>query len=306
MSFHLAARAQSMTRRVSLRAIFYMCVASLCFSLVELVGQYMVHDVSPYFLVWARYVVHLLFMLIILGPHYKTRLVKTSNLKLQFLRSMTMLAMPICFILATQRMPSNDVWSVYWLSPLVALALSTWILREPAGSTRWIVALLGLIGTLFIVQPDAGIFSTASVLAFGMGVCISVHLMLSRVLRYDHPLASLFHTALWVFVILSFFVPFLWKIPSLTSLIGMVLIGLIGVAGLFALARSGELAPLPVVASFAYTETIWTLLLKLVLFGTLPGLRMILGALVIAGVSGYSLLYESSPAETIVLSPDVN
>ena len=304
MNLHLTAWAPAVVQRVSVRAILYMCLASLCFSIVELVGQYMVRDVSAYLVVWARYAVHLLFMVIVLGPHYKTRLIRTSNLKLQILRSMTMLGMPVCFILAVQQMPTNDVWSVYWLSPLIALALSTWILREPAGLIRWVAAIVGLVGTLFIVQPDAGIFSMASVLAFGMGFCISLHLMLSRVLREDHPLASLFYTALWVFVVLSFFLPILWHMPSLRSLVGLVLIGLIGMVGLFALARSGELAPLPVVASFAYTETIWTLLLKFIIFGILPGVRIIFGALVVAGVTGYLVIHESSPETVNRLSLD--
>lgn len=292
MSSHIWSRFVPLTQLVSLRAIFYMCLASLCFSVVELVGQHVVQNVSAYATVWFRYAVHLLFMIIVLGPRYRTKLVQTSNLKLQIVRSLTMLGMPVCFILAAQRMPANDVWAVYWTSPLVALALSTWVLRESAGTIRWAASLIGLVGVLFIIQPDAGIFAPAALLAFGMGVCISLHLMFSRILRHDHPLASLFYTALWVFLILCFFLPAFWEMPSLTSVVGMTIVGLVGMVGLFALARSGELAPLAVVASFAYTEVLWTVILNLVFFGILPGLRTVLGASVLVAATACLLFYE--------------
>lgn len=269
-----------------------MCLSALCFTVVELVGEHMVSNISPYQVVWTRYAVHLVFMLLVLGPVYKTRLVKTGRLKIQILRSMTMLAMPVCFILASATMPTHDIWAVYWSSPLVALALSAWVLRESADWRHWLVALVGLGGMLLIFQPDRAVLALAALLAFGMGVAISLHLTLSRVLRHDHPVTSLFHTALWVFLALSFMMPSVWRTPSLTSLVGMIIIGLVGALGLFALARAGELSPLPVVASFAYSESIWTLTLNAILFGVIPGKVVLLGLLVIIGVTAYSLVHE--------------
>ncbi|MBZ0297819.1 MAG: DMT family transporter [Anaerolineae bacterium] len=299
MSLHLSLHAPSVVQRVALRAIFYMALSSLCFSLVELVGQHMVSNVSPYQLVWARYFVHLLFMVLVLGPRYKTNLVRTSNLKLQIVRSLTMLAMPVCFIMSARYLALNNIWAIYWTSPLMALALSTWVLGEAAGFTRWVAGFIGLAGTLLIVEPDMGIFAPAALLALGMGLSISLHLMFSRILRKDHPLASLFYTALWVFLALSFVVPFLWSAPSLTSLVGMILVGIVGMVGLFALARSGELAPLSIVASFAYLEVVWTLILNLLLFGYVPDKRMIVGAFVIIAATAYLLIFEGNSSNSL-------
>jgi drug/metabolite transporter (DMT)-like permease len=153
-------------------------------------------------------------------------------------------------------------------------------------------AAFGLIGVLLVLQPDRGILSLASLLALGMGLSFSLHLTLSRVLRVEHPLANLFYTGFGVFVPLCFVVPFLWQPPSLTSLAGMAFIGVVGALGLFAFARSAELAPMPVVAGFAYTEVIFTMLFNAVLFHELPGRMMLLGGLVIAGVVGYLFIHE--------------
>lgn len=287
----IPAKTLHVNRDSVLRAILYMTLSAVCFSVVELTGTNLVRDVSPYQLVWTRYAVHLLFMVVVLGPHYKTRLVRTSRLPLQITRSLTMLAMPLFFIMAVSAMPSNDVWSVYWLSPLIALVFSVLVLREPVGRLFWAIGGLGFGAMLLIFRIDSGALSPASLFAVGMAACLSLHLTLSRILRQDHPLTSLFHTALWVFIPLSFVMPFVWTPPSLTSLVGMVIIGLVGALGLYALARSGELASLPIVASFAYSEALWTLLLNLILFGILPGIRTIVGVAVICGITLYQFVY---------------
>ena len=75
-----------------------------------------------------------------------------------------------------------------------------------------------------MLHPDARTLTPAVLLAFGMGVCISLHLMFSRMLRTDNPITSLFYTALWVFLVLCFGLRMFWVVPSMRSLVGMVLI----------------------------------------------------------------------------------
>ncbi len=171
--------------KVWARAIFFMCLSALCFAAIELAGQHMVQGVSSYEVVWTRYAVHLLFMGVALGPRYKTRLIQTSHLKLQIARGLCMLGMPICYILAAQAMPVNDVWSVYWLAPLIGLVLSSLMLGEDAGWKRWVANAVGFAGVLLILRPDRGIISLSSLLPIGMGLFFSLHLTLSRIANPD-------------------------------------------------------------------------------------------------------------------------
>ena len=278
--------------RTRLTAIGHMLLASLCFAAIETVGGVFIRGESSVEIVWFRYATHLFIMLVVFAPRYRRGLVRSTKPSLQVVRSLTMLAMPACYLLAVHRMPSYDVWSVYWMSPLIALALSTFVLGERAGRTRWTASLVGLVGVLAILRPDAATLGPAMVLAFGMGLCISVHLMLSRVLRADSPITSLFHTALWVFIVLCFVIRTFWVVPDLSNMVGMVLIGLIGLVGLYSLARAGELAPLAVVASFAYSETLWLMFFGVLAFHIIPGRRSIAGAAVVAGTIGFLLVYE--------------
>jgi len=283
-------------------AIAYMLLASMCFAAIEMVGARLVRGQSALETVWFRYATHLLVMLVVFAPRFRTGLVRTQRLGLQIARSLTMLAMPLCYLLAASHMPSVDVWSVYWTSPIVALALSTWVLGERAGRTRWMASVVGFVGVLVMLHPDPRTLTPAVVLAFGMGVCISLHLMFSRMLRTDHPITSLFYTGLWVFLVLSFGIRTFWVVPSLTSLVGMGLIGVIGLLGLYSLARAGELAPLAVVASFAYTEGLWEMGFGLVVLHVVPSLTSVTGALIVAATVAFLLVYEHRRAPVPALT----
>jgi drug/metabolite transporter (DMT)-like permease len=209
---------------------------------------------------------------------------------------MTMLIMPLAFVLAVRYMPAHDVWSAYWLSPLTILGLGVAVLHERGGPVRWAAGFIGLLATALIERPDRGLLTFALLPALGVGAAISVHLLLSRVLRRDDPLASLFHTALWVFAALTLVVPFAWDTPSLRTLLGIVFIGLAGMACLYFLARAGETAPLPVVASFAYTELIWLLAFNVLIFHFRPDRWAALGSLIVMGLTLFMLVYEHRAA----------
>ncbi len=301
MNMRLALRVPAAMQRVSLRAIFYMTLSALCFAAAELVASHFIRGISQIQLVWGRYAVHLLFMVTVLGPRYKRKLVSTNHLGLHILRSLTMLIMPLGFILGyAANMPTHDIWSLYWLSPLMMLALSTLVLHERVGNVRWIAGVIGFVAMMLIYQPDRSILSPVALLGLSSGLAISLHLLLSRILREDHPLTSLFHTALWVFLIVTFVMPFVWQRPSGTDIEGMILIGIIGLIGLLVLARAGELMPLSIVAFFSYTDPIWALILNAIFFGILPRKGELLGVFIIASVTIFLLYYEGNRAPSQV------
>ena len=279
-----------------LRPAGYMLLASACLAAVETIGGSFISGMSIVQLVWCRYAVHLMFMLVVLAPRRGTAIVRSRHLGLQVLRSMTMLVMPLAFVLAVRDMPPNDVWSAYWLSPLTMLVLGVAVLHERVGPVRWIAGGVGLLAAALIEQPDRGLLTVALLPAIGVGAAISVHLLLSRVLRDDDPLASLFHSALWVFAVISLAVPFVWDPPTPRELLGIGFVGLAGMACLYLLARAGETAPLPVVASFAYTELIWLLVFNVAIYHLEPDRWAAAGALIIVALALFMLVYEHRSA----------
>lgn len=274
------AAVKAMPIRARLTGLGFMCVAMLTWAAIERIAGFFSQHYASYQIVWVRYGTHLLFMLAVLGPRYKTRLIRSRHLLLQLARAMMMLGMHLCFIWAVRRVPENDVVSVLWLSPLLLMVMALW-LRERVRPVYWIVTLIAIAGMLMVLQPGRDTLSTSVVFSLGMGVCFSLYQLTTRLMPDESILASLFYTAFGVWVPLSLLMPSHWVTPTLPDLGLMVSIGLIGFVTLYALDRALELAPAPVVAPFALTQPVFVLIANLVLLGLVPTGLTLLGALIV-------------------------
>ena len=214
--------------------------------------------VSPYQVVWTRYGTHLIAMLLVFGPRHGRGLVVTRRLRPMILRSLCMLGMPICFILAAARMPLSDLFGIFWISPLIAIGLSTFCLEGRPGLRPWIAGFCGAVGAILFTGVYKGQVTWGWPPALGMSGCFAAYVVLTYEVRQEPVLTRLFHSALWVFLSLSLVVPLIWRRPSLAGLASMVAIGLLGWVLLFSLDLALDLAPPSVVAPFLYMNLIWT------------------------------------------------
>jgi drug/metabolite transporter (DMT)-like permease len=112
-------------------------------------------------------------------------------------------------------------------------------------------------------------------------------------------MGNLFHTALWVFLILSLAIPFIGLKFDPAHLVLMVLMGLTGWAVLFFLDRSLCLAPLSLTAPFIYVQPVTTRALRFVLFHQNPDIPAMAGAVIVLGVMIWIFLKESHPREEL-------
>lgn len=288
MTAILATLPQIKTR---LYAILLMGLSVFLWAVMEMMGSLLPSTYSPYQTVWMRYATHLLFMLAVLGPRYRGRLVQTPRLGMQLLRSLLMLGMPIFFITALYHMPATEALTIFWVAPLIALGLSSVLLAERTSRLRWLVSLASFVGVLLILRPAGNLWHWSLVLPLGMAFCFSLYQVMTRMMQDEDTLASLFYTALGVFILLSFGLPFFWQPLTLSSGLVMMAIGLLGFLGLFTLDRSLELAPVSAVAPFAYTQPIWMSGFSSVLIGHTPGRAAMLGIVIIIS-SGIFLIIK--------------
>jgi drug/metabolite transporter (DMT)-like permease len=209
---------------------------------------------SPYQTVWVRYGAYLVFMLAILGRTEGWKMVCTPRLGRQVFRSLLMLAMPFCFISAVCRgINLRLVWAMSWIAVPMTILMANVILRERFATAQWIAALIGLAGTwLFIRPPFPRTGGWLLLLPLGMGFCFALYVVLTREMRTEPTSANLFHTALWVFIPLSFVMPSVWHTPSPKVALVMIGIGVWGFVVLLFLDRALAWAPASLVAPFIY------------------------------------------------------
>jgi drug/metabolite transporter (DMT)-like permease len=261
-------------------------VFTLCWAVVEVIGS--AAGVSAYQVVWSRYAVHLAFMLLAFGPRYGTALVRTPRIGRQVLSSLCMLGMPVSFIWTMQRLPSRDAMPLLWLSPLFVVVLSSILTRdEGPGKRAWGAAFVGLVGVFAIYQPDGGMLHPSAVLGVATAFCLALYLIIVRSMRHELVWTKLFHTALWVFLVLGLVVSHVWRTPTVKGMLALVTIGLLGWLGLYALDTALELATPAELAPALYTQVVWEELLVFA-HGGIPHTARLLTGLLLVAVAGAS------------------
>jgi len=242
------------------------------------------HGYAALQIVWTRYGTHLLLMVMAFGPRHGFDLVKTGRRPLQIVRGLLMLAMPSSYVLAARTMHGSDLLSIFWLAPLITLALGHTLLGERAPWRWWLTTLLAYLGTLPIFSPGSGVLAPGSLFAIGMAASMSLYLVLTRSLsRTEALLTNLFYTAAAVFCPLSVALPAFWRPPTLGDGTKMIVIGLLGFAALWLLEKALGKSPASELAPIIYTQPLWTLAARSLGLGRWPSVSAITGGIVLCG-----------------------
>jgi drug/metabolite transporter (DMT)-like permease len=232
--------------------------------------------------VWTRYGVHLLVMLFLFRRRGRT-LVRSRQLRMQVGRSLLMFGMPAGYVLGQYAIGTEGTLSVFWTAPLLVLAL-----RHVKAPAAWAAGFVAFAGVLLVLQPDPGRFGPGALFAVAMCLCFAGYVYLTERLQADGTVTSLFHSALWVFVVLSVRIPFVWEWPAVQGWIALVLIGVAGLAGLFFLDLGVRLGGPEAVAPTLFLQPV--LFAVLVSGGSDLGMRGVLGSLLILAATLASLL----------------
>jgi drug/metabolite transporter (DMT)-like permease len=86
----------------------------------------------------------------------------------------------LCYIVALSQLPIADVIAIMQTAPLFLIVVLAFLLREPVGSARVGLVLLGLAGGLLVAQPGPAGLSSAALLAFASAMLIAVRDLIGR------------------------------------------------------------------------------------------------------------------------------
>jgi drug/metabolite transporter (DMT)-like permease len=236
-------------------------------------------------IVWSRYAVHLLALLLICGWRRPQRLWHTRRLPLQLGRSLLMLVMPLSFALAVSLgTPAATVWSVFWVAPLMIVAIGHWLLRERVSSRVWIGAALGAVAAAAVMAPTSTGSPLLLLLPLAMAASFSLYVVLTRSLRDEDVRANLFYTAFGVFALLTPYMGVVWVTPSVHDAIVMIGIGVIGLVALLALDRAASAAPVSTAAPVLHLHVVCLAAVETLLHGQPPSNRVLAGAAIIVAI----------------------
>ena len=257
-------------------------LAVFLFSSMDTLAKFLLRSYPLPPLIFARYAVHTLLMLMLLAPRMGLDLLRTKRPGLQVLRGLLLVGSTGLFYLALRYLPLAEAAAITFVAPVMVTALSGPMLGERVGARQWLAVTLGFIGVLVIIRPGGGMLTYASVFPLITALLFALYQIMTRKLAgRENPFTTLFFTALVGTLAASLMLPFSWQSPSLKQAGLMVAIGCLGGLGHFLLIRAVEIASPTALAPFIYTQLVWSTLLAFVAFGEFPDLVSMLGMLVI-------------------------
>ncbi len=275
-----------------LRGIVLMLVAVMLFvamdtTIKHLGARYPVTEV-----VWARYVFHLLVLVVLLGRRFG-RALRTRRPGLQLVRSALLVGATLLFTKGVTLIPLADASAVFFMAPIAVTAFSMPLLGERVGFDRWVGVAAGFAGALVIIRPGTGMMQVGALFPLAAALCYGLYMIATRALsRSDDAVTTIVITAFIGSLVMTVLVPFSWTPPTAFDWGLMVGLGVVGALSHYLLILAFEAAPAAVVSPFDYTRLLWATAAGYFFFGDLPDGWTVLGAAIIAASGLYILRRE--------------
>ncbi|MEZ5613603.1 MAG: DMT family transporter [Rhodocyclaceae bacterium] len=278
-----------------LRGILLFMLALMLFALLDATSKHLTATFAVPLLVWARYALHFVIMLVFVAPSMRLQLVRTDNLTLQVVRALALVGTTGFAMMAFRSMPLAEATAVLFLSPLMVTLLAGPFLHERIGAGRWMAVVVGFAGVLLIARPGGALNLAGFLWALAGATCYAAYQLLTRRLSHaEHPLTLLFYTALVGTAVMSLALPWFWFefSPAPLQWLMIASLGFYGGVGHFILIRAFRLAPASTLTPFGYTQLVWAGLLGWLAFGHVPDLLSAAGMAVIAAAGLWLALGE--------------
>jgi drug/metabolite transporter (DMT)-like permease len=287
--------------------VLLIVAALLCFTLIDAIIKVLTQRYPVPLLVFARWGVQVVALLLWLVPAMGTRLFRSRELPLQLARGVLLLGASLCFFNALKFLPLAEVTALTYLSPMLVALLSAVFLRERLTALRVAMIAAGLLGMLLIVRPGGEIFHGAALLALAAAGFNAAFQILTRKLAAEDARVTLVYPAIVGTVLMSFAAP--WTgieqaIPWVDVAL-IVVAGLVGTFGHFLFILAFQRAPASGLTPFTYVQLVWATVVGWAIFGRLPDAFSLAGMLVIAGSGLVVVLHERRRSRLPVAVPTV-
>lgn len=266
-----------------LAGIALMLAATLSFVLLDGSAKYLADRLPVVQLVWARYTISLALLTAALPLLGGWGIVSTNRPVVQCVRGFMLMCATASIFTAMRYLPMADAYAISFISPAIVAALAIPVLGERVSVPRWTAIGLGFLGVLIVIRPGSGVVSWPAVFPLAMATFYAIYQVMTRAVgASDPPLTTLFYTMLVGTAVSSVAMPFVWApIPDVGSFVVLIWMGVIGIAGQFALITAFAKAPASVLAPIAYTQIVWAAIGGFLVFGDIPDFATIVGSLVV-------------------------
>jgi len=276
--------------------------ATVLFATHDATSKYLIPIFSIPLLVWARYVIYVLFMLVGVAPRMGRELIVTQRPWLMICRALLLVGVSVFFQYTLKALPLAEATALTFITPLLVALLSGPMLHEKVRLRAWLATAAGFCGVLLIARPGGSMNLVGVGCALATSLCYAFYQILTRKLSASEPpMRQLFYTAIAGAIAMSLVIPAYWTGVVPTPIQGLMILslGLTAGIGQFFLIRAFHITLASTLSPLLYFQLIWAMLLGWALFSQLPDLLTVAGMLVI-GASCFSLVMNQPRAAAYV------
>lgn len=268
-----------------LRGVLFMCIACALFPVMNGIVKLLAATYEPQQIVWFRIVSHLVLVAAVFMPRMGLGLLRTRRIGTQFVSSVMMLLSTLFFFSAVKSIPVAEAISVTFVAPLAVVLLAWPLLGERITWFRMAAVIVGFSGVLIVIRPGSAVFQWASLLLLCSAMCYAIYqILIRRLAGVDAPATSIFYSVLLGAIIMSIWLPLVWKMPANWSDWALLCsLGVFGALGHYCVAKAMTYASANFVAPFNYTQMIGSVIVGYFMFAEVPDFYTWLGTAVVVG-----------------------
>jgi drug/metabolite transporter (DMT)-like permease len=248
-------------------------------------------SIPPYEIVGFIGMVQVLAVIAATGRRGNIGPLKPRNVRHQLLRAILVLVNTFCNAIAVKHMPLTSFYVIIFTAPMVIAILAAFFLREHLDRKKIIAVLAGFGGVVYAINPAAPVSSGDLIgyaALFFSVLAYSVNTTWLRVMTQAESLQSLVFFSGAVEAIAAF-IPMLWHFEQPTIFLFIILLaaGILNFLGNFANYKSLQHTTAANVSQFHYTQIITGALLGYLIWHDVPGMHLIIGAVIIIAAGLY-------------------
>jgi drug/metabolite transporter (DMT)-like permease len=272
-----------------LRGIALILVSTVFLGTSDVTSKYLSATLPSIEIAWIRFLVFALIMVPAMVPGSPVYSLRTGQAGLQLWRGVTLLGSSLLFISGLRYLPIAEASATSFIAPVVVTALSIVFLGERVGLRRWLATAVGLIGVLIILRPGTSAFHVAAFFPLVSASAWACTLIMTRMMSgKEHAATTMTYSSIVGLCIVTALVPFVWVAPTWHDILFGTLVGVASTAGQWIVVLAFRYADASVLAPFSYTQLLWVSILGFIVFGEVPDVWTIAGAVIIVASGLYT------------------
>jgi drug/metabolite transporter (DMT)-like permease len=285
-----------------IKAVSLKIASTVAFALMGAQARYLGDAVPVGEIVFCRGLLALIPIVVFFGWRGQLRgALHTNRLSAHLVRGTFSVIGTFCTFGALARLPIADVTAIAFIAPLITVIFAALILKEHVHAYRWSAVGFGFIGVILMLSPYFGnhaALTTSMLIGLSLALLNAVSsggatIQIRRLTATESSSAIVIFMTLTVMAVSLLTAPFGWHVPvrglDMALLVG---IGIAGGLGQMLFTESYRYAPASFLAPFDYTAMLWAFLLGYWMFGEVPTLYVVGGAVIVAAAGIFVILRE--------------